>query len=670
MYYTFSCGCKVKQLDNIVKESDGLPPLEIDYYNLKECPEVWDLLGSGRTKGVFQLEKQLGRHWCKELFPENIHHLAALSAVLRPGTLESLIDGKNVTQHYCDNKNGRQEKIPIHPALEKILEDTEQMIIYQESILLIAKEIAGFTGAQADILRRGIGHKDPKILFEMEKKFLDGCEAVGKIGLNEAKTVFEIIKRSSRYLFNASVTENTFVETPSGFKKITETSIGEYVKTPSGFAQITNKFDHGLKPVFRIYLNTGHYIESTLLHKYLFEDGIKRFKDISKNDRILTQNGFGKVDRIEHLGMINTYDIEIASDDHIFWGNGIATSNSHAYAYGTIGYWSAYTKHHFPLHFYAAYLSEAKDKQDTKTEIRELIEDAKYYNINIEPPHVYSLTGNPDGNVSIVDKKILFGIIDIKGIGRKQINKLYDSIIAIEKNLNKKINYWSWEDFLFNIESTSTVINNLILVGATCGGKPRKQKALEYSIYTKLTAREQEWLKNNYRNYESLGECLSAYSSVDRKDGGPSTKKRREIISDSSNILKNSPYSTKDHPDWIVNNERELIGIPLTYSSTESKQIATSMTCADFLAGKRGKINILVEIASIRETTIKNGDNRGMTMAFVELKDSSGNISGVLFHESYKENEEFLIEGNVVIVNGYRSKKDNNSLVVTSMEQV
>lgn len=546
MRFKMHCGCSFPKFGEEIKECDGLPPIEINYYDLPECPLVYNMLGSGRTKGVFQLEKSLGKHWCKELYPENLNHLAALSAILRPGALLSKIDNKSITEHYCDNKNGRQEKRPIHPALEKILEETEQVLIYQEQILWIAKEIAGFSGSDADTLRRGIGHKDPKIIFEMEKKFLDGCEKIGSISLEDAKVIFDIIRKSSRYLFNAS----------------------------------------------------------------------------------------------------------------------------HSYSYGTIGYFTGYLKSHFPLHFYTAYLAHARNKQDSQEEIRELVEDAKYYDIDIQPPHIISLKDNKDGNFTIHDKKILFGIVDIKGIGLKQVHKLYDSIQEKEQFLNRDIEKWSWEDFMINIKTTSTVMNNLILVGATPGGKPRKQKSYEYSIFSKLTKRELEWFKENYNNYEDISDALNKYSSIDKKDGGPSNYKRRDFVENSYKNLKDSPYSTKDNPDWVVSNERELMGIPITYSSVENKYVFTGMTCTDFLAKKSGKIDILVEIVAIKDYTIKNGKNAGMQMCFLDLRDDTANISGIMFSEAYFKNQEFLFEGNTVVVSGFRSKKDDSGLIINRVQQV
>lgn len=362
---------------------------------------------------------------------------------------------------------------------------------------------------------------------------------------------------------------------------------------------------------------------------------------------------FEKIIKVKNIGKKQAFDITVNNNSHIFYANNICTSNSH-----------------FPLHFYAAYIAHAKDKQDTKQEIKELIDDARNFGVEIVPPHISSLKNNPEGEVTIEDQKILFGIIDIKGIGKKQIEKMYESILIKEKDIGKDIKKWSWNDFLFNINASSTVINNLILVGSTPGGIPRKQKAYEYSIFQNLTGREIEWFSNNYRDYENFAEALTKYSEIERKNGGPSNIKRKAFIEDSAKSLNNSPYSTKDHPDWIVANERELIGIPITYSSTENKMIETGMTCADFIAGKRGKINILVEISSFKEYTIKKGSNAGLLMCVLEIKDSTDSITGIMFHEDYKNNQEYLFDGNVIIVSGFRSKKDNNCLIINKIEQV
>ena len=101
-YYTFDCGCKFK----ILGKSGGELPL-IDYSGKIEdtpldCSRTWSLISDGNTKGCFQLESRLGQTTAKKLKPTDISQLSALIAIIRPGSLESIRDGKNVTSHFID----------------------------------------------------------------------------------------------------------------------------------------------------------------------------------------------------------------------------------------------------------------------------------------------------------------------------------------------------------------------------------------------------------------------------------------------------------------------------------------------------------------------------------------------------------------------------------------
>jgi DNA polymerase-3 subunit alpha len=109
----------------------------------------------GLTKGIFQLESNLGKHWCKELKPESIEHLTALASILRPGALQAYDDkGINTTQHYCLRKNGAETVTPFHKSLKEILEPTYQLNIYQEGSMEICKKVAGFNLQEADEMRK------------------------------------------------------------------------------------------------------------------------------------------------------------------------------------------------------------------------------------------------------------------------------------------------------------------------------------------------------------------------------------------------------------------------------------------------------------------------------------------------------------------------------------
>ena len=79
----------------------------MDFNNNYDCEKTWDLICEGRTKGVFQLESNLGKSWAKRVKPRNIEELAALISLIRPGCLKAITDGKSMTQHYVDRKSGK-----------------------------------------------------------------------------------------------------------------------------------------------------------------------------------------------------------------------------------------------------------------------------------------------------------------------------------------------------------------------------------------------------------------------------------------------------------------------------------------------------------------------------------------------------------------------------------
>ncbi len=174
---------------------------KLDYYDDKS----WELFGSGKTKGCFQLETRFGQQSSKKLKPTSEEHLGALSAILRPGCLESLLeDGKSVTDHYILRKNNQEEPTYTHPILKAVLEDTYGLLIYQEQSMKIAQLIAGFDLKQADALRKAIGKKIPALMVKVEKEFMDGVIKTGIVTEEVGRLIFDGIKKSQRYAFNKS----------------------------------------------------------------------------------------------------------------------------------------------------------------------------------------------------------------------------------------------------------------------------------------------------------------------------------------------------------------------------------------------------------------------------------------------------------------------------------
>jgi hypothetical protein len=175
---------------------------------------TWDMIGEGRTKGCFQIESHLGRGWAKELKPNNIHEAAALISVIRPGTLLAQSeDGRSMTKVFCDRKNGLEPLSPDDPLTG--INDTFNVIIYQETIMQIAKDLAGFNSADAIRLMKSVGKKDAKLLFSLEDGFLKGCSKVNRVSQEQAIHIFNQIKKSARYCFNRCCSSDEKLMRPS-----------------------------------------------------------------------------------------------------------------------------------------------------------------------------------------------------------------------------------------------------------------------------------------------------------------------------------------------------------------------------------------------------------------------------------------------------------------------
>ena len=165
-------------------------------------PATWKIICDGNTKGCFQIESHLGKEWSEKVAPHNIEELAAIISIIRPGTLLAKAeDGRSMTKVYADRKNG------IEPVLDTPINrviDTYGVLIYQETLLKITKQLANFTSAASLDMMKSVGKKNAKKLFSLEEKFLSGCKKVGLITEKEASDLFTTIKASARYAFNKS----------------------------------------------------------------------------------------------------------------------------------------------------------------------------------------------------------------------------------------------------------------------------------------------------------------------------------------------------------------------------------------------------------------------------------------------------------------------------------
>ena len=163
--------------------------------------QTYSLIGNGLIAGLFQLEGGSGMYRVvTELKPDNFEEFSAIPALYRPGPIEN-----GDMQRYIDRKNGAQPVTYMHPAFEGALKSTYGVCIYQEQVMQIAHDIAGFTLPEADILRAAMGKRDEASLVTQREKFVERATKKG-FTKAEAAEIFELLEPIGHYAFNKSHT--------------------------------------------------------------------------------------------------------------------------------------------------------------------------------------------------------------------------------------------------------------------------------------------------------------------------------------------------------------------------------------------------------------------------------------------------------------------------------
>ena len=180
------------QAVKLVRESRGV---EIDLQTLPlDDGATFELLSSGNTTDVFQLESAGMQRYIEKLKPSNIGDIAAMIALYRPGPMENI-------DRFIDAKHGRAEVTYPHPSLKELLDETYGIIVYQDQVLLILQQFAGYTLGAADIVRKAMGKKIASLMAQERDNFVAGATGKGfQKGL--AVEIFDLIEPFAGYAFN------------------------------------------------------------------------------------------------------------------------------------------------------------------------------------------------------------------------------------------------------------------------------------------------------------------------------------------------------------------------------------------------------------------------------------------------------------------------------------
>ena len=159
-------------------------------------PRTYELMASGQTVGVFQLESQGMRDTLRKMRCGSIEEITALISLYRPGPME-MIDT------YIDRKFGRQEVDYLHPSLKEVLTETYGVIIYQEQVMKIAQILAGYSLGEADLLRRAMGKKKKEEMDFQRARFIKGASEKG-VPEEQSGGIFDLVAKFAGYGFNKS----------------------------------------------------------------------------------------------------------------------------------------------------------------------------------------------------------------------------------------------------------------------------------------------------------------------------------------------------------------------------------------------------------------------------------------------------------------------------------
>jgi DNA polymerase III subunit alpha len=261
----------------LLKESRGIE-LDGDGLPLDDA-RTYQLLSEARTFGVFQLESAGMRDALKRLKPQRIEDIIAMVALYRPGPMDLIED-------FVNRKHGRAAISYEHPLMEQVLQETYGIMVYQEQVMRLAADLAGFSLGEADTLRKAMGKKDRELMATQREKFISGCKA-NKIDAKKAERIWDLIEKFAGYGFNKCLTGDTRIEMADGSQKpITEVRAGDLVLTKDGPYRARAVRPSGVRPVGRLLLANGMSLRCTPDHPIFTQRGWINAEELRGDDSV------------------------------------------------------------------------------------------------------------------------------------------------------------------------------------------------------------------------------------------------------------------------------------------------------------------------------------------------------------------------------------------------
>lgn len=469
----------------------------------KEIPDVyWDfdsndhktyeLISRGDTLCIFQLGTSGGTiDLCRKVQPKCLEDLAIINALARPSS-------RDIRKNFIKTKNGEIPLELMDDTLERAFRETYGFGLYEECLMYLAQDVAGWDLNRADRLRKLTKNKgkNPGMIKKWRTEFI--ADSV-KQGVKESKATEiwdQVVDKFQGYGFNKSLyfSQSVDVYTNNGTficqKAIKDIIPGEYVRSYDErsdkeiFIQVKEIHDHGILPLVEIEISDGIKVRCTMNHKFRVKENgqmLPLWKIIEEKLSIVVDaaeknTNLSNIISIKSVGAHQTYDIELDHVDHQFYlSNGVLTSNSHAIFYSMLGYQTAFLKAHFPVEFLTAnlILEDDSNAKISEKNISRIKREMRKNGINILPPNI-----NKSGKAYKIldDHTLLTGFSSIKYMGKDAIPDLLE-----------KQPFQSFEDFMLRVDARKTGIR-AIQAMISCGcfdsfGMTRKQMYLYSKDY-------------------------------------------------------------------------------------------------------------------------------------------------------------------------------------------
>lgn len=451
-------------------------------------PLTINLFKQADTYGIFQFESVGMRRLMKDLSPDNFEELVALVALFRPGPLQSKMD-----KDFIERKFNPSKIVYPHQRLKETLGPTYGTVIYQEQVMSIARELAGYSLGQADILRKAMGKKDMEIMRKQRAMFLNGC-------MDSFRQ--ETLDNTSSKM-KSPLDDSKTMAIDLNFENSKSPKIKDLLK------ESNNKFT-SIEQVLTVLKDYASISEDELNLFKLEVDGLddkqyygRFYQSFMKNGvSKLKEEGLTEEEAVKEMASVAVSTSmfvrfnKIFSLMHKFAAYGF--NKSHSVAYALVSFQTAYLKAHYPSQYMAAMLtneSNIESVAETLAEVKRMGLKVMQPDINLSEVGFKALTPNAN------EKNVVYGLAQIKGV-----NKSVPHLVKIrkEKGAIKDIfdfydKYGTYKiiDVVENLDGSvkenkktligKTVLNNLINAGvldSICpNGDPKYRATLQATYH-------------------------------------------------------------------------------------------------------------------------------------------------------------------------------------------